>query len=100
MSMNVITHTLEVNVTDIVVRSSHECPHIDRSFVPAEDVNKPIDYKTMEFDFYRFYEHTDPKGKKSKVQFCELIGRKKDVFECFNTYEWKYCPYLSSNEGS
>ncbi len=40
---------------------------------------------------WKFWEHTDPVGHVTNVQFCKLIGRKRDVFECINECEWKCC---------
>ena len=49
---------------------------------------------------WMFWEHQTPnwpdgrKGKIERVQFCKLIGRKKDVFECINENEWHDCPHV------
>lgn len=50
---------------------------------------------------WRFFEHTDPDGNVTNVQFCKKIGRKRDVFECINESEWRVCPHnrLGVNEG-
>lgn len=42
---------------------------------------------------WKFWHHTDPDGKVTNVQFCKLIGRKRDVFECINENEWKGCAH-------
>ena len=70
-----------------------ECPLINRSFTPIEEYNKRCEYSPLGSDeVYVYYEHDDGFGKKSKVQFCQLIGRKRDIFQCFNESEWKRCP--------
>lgn len=43
---------------------------------------------------WKFWEHTDPEGHITNVQFCKLIGRKRDVFECTNETEWHNCPHM------
>ena len=69
-----------------------ECKYIERSSIPNSTSNRPISYKDLgETEDYVYYEHDDGFGKKSLVQFCKLIGRKKDVFECLNEGEWKAC---------
>lgn len=78
---------------NIVKAHPHECPFVDRSFVPVpEEFNIAFHYPTDEGD-YIFYDHNDGFGEISRVQFCELMGRKRDVFECFNESEWKVCSY-------
>ena len=72
-----------------------ECPHIDKD-IKENAYNKAINYK----DFggpvdYIFYDHKDPCGEITRVQFCQKIGRKKDVFECFNENEWRNCRAFS-----
>ena len=67
-----------------------ECPNIDNT-IPESEINKPINYKEFGGSDYIFYDHTDPDGVISRVQFCKRIGRKKDVFECLNESEWKNC---------
>lgn len=42
---------------------------------------------------WKFWEHTDPDGDVTNVQFCKKVGRKRDVFECINESEWRVCPY-------
>ena len=71
-----------------------KCPFIDRSFTPDPTFNKPITYSSPEHeDDYIFYRHDDGFGNKSNVQFCQLCGRKRDVFQCLNESEWKRCPH-------
>ncbi len=68
-----------------------ECPHICKDIIKNR-FNKPINYKDMGGSVdYIFYDHTDPAGDITRVQFCQRIGRKKDVFECLNENEWKNC---------
>lgn len=42
---------------------------------------------------WKIWEHTGPDGNVTRVQFCKLVGRKKDVFECINESEWRNCPH-------
>ena len=72
-----------------------ECPNIDKAIM-ADKFNKEINYKDFGGSDYIFYDHTDPYGKITRVQFCKKIGRKKDVFECFNENEWKSCPHYKA----
>lgn len=67
-----------------------ECPNIDKS-IPASEINKPLNYKDFGGTDYVFFDHTDPVGAITRVQFCKKMGRKKDVFECLNENEWKAC---------
>jgi hypothetical protein len=62
-----------------------ECPYIDKTIVVSR-FNVPIDHEG-----YRYYRHDDGFGVISLVQFCKLIGRKRDVFECLNEGEWHHC---------
>ena len=73
-----------------------ECPNIDKS-VPESDFNKKINYRDLggPVDYF-FYDHTDTVGNITRVQFCKLCGRKKDVFECLN--EWKTCGHYNHNK--
>ena len=69
-----------------------ECPNIDKSI--KDKFNTPINYKDLGGSVdYIFYDHTDPVGNITRVQFCKKIGRKRDVFECLNENEWKQCPH-------
>ncbi len=74
-----------------------ECPYIDKSIEPSA-FNKPLNYKDFGGDTdYAFWDHDDGFGKITRVQFCTRIGRKTDVFECFNENEWKHCHAYSLN---
>ncbi len=64
-----------------------QCPHVDTS-IQETGYMKPIKYAD-----YIFWDRINIDGKHENVQFCKLIGRKKDVFECLNECEWKACPY-------
>ena len=75
-----------------VEKHPNECPFIDRR-VPDPNFNKSLTYPTPEGD-YIFYDHDDGFGKITRVQFCQLCGRKRDIFECFNESEWRRCTYL------
>lgn len=69
-----------------------ECPFIDKR-PPDPKFNKPINYRELGGEDYIFYDHDDGFGETAWVQFCLKIGRKKDIFQCFNESEWKVCPY-------
>jgi len=71
---------------------STECPFVDRSFIPAPiELNRPCEFECDDGTVYVFYDHDDGFGVHSNVQFCQLIGRKRDVFECLNEREWRAC---------
>lgn len=71
-----------------------ECPFINRSLKP-DPFNTPINYKDLGGPVdYIFYDHDNGFGRIARVQFCELIGRKRDVFQCLNESEWKRCPHF------
>ncbi len=81
-----------------VFKHPQECPFVDRSFIPMpKDWNIPIEYSTDDGD-YIFYDHNDGFGNVTRVQFCKLIGRKRDVFECFNESEWKACSHYRGRQ--
>ena len=71
-----------------------ECPYINHRS-PDIKFNIPITYEYGEGGqkTYVFYDHIDPEGQHSNVQFCLLCGRKRDVFECLNINEWTACSY-------
>ena len=75
-----------------------QCPYIDRSFTPNPTFNTHITYKCEDETEYIFYEHWDGFDKRYKCQFCKLIGRKRDVFECLNQSEWKECAYYMGRQ--
>ena len=66
-----------------------QCPFIAK-ITPAP-FNEPVVYRLADGGTYTFYRHDDGLGKISNVQFCERIGRKRDVFECLNENEWRNC---------
>ncbi len=72
-----------------------ECPYIDREF-KGDAFNKPVNDLDLGGPNYVYYEHRDWFGKVSRVQFCRLIGRKTDVFECLNEKEWQNCPHYKA----
>ncbi len=75
-----------------------ECPYIYRSS-PPDSFNKPLEYQPEAGgDVYIYYEHDDGFGVKSLVQFCQVCGRKRDVFQCYNESEWKTCGYYQMEE--
>jgi hypothetical protein len=76
-----------------------ECSYIDRDQTPNPAFNKPVDYVRSDNGFvYRYYRHDDGQGDTYNCQFCKLIGRKRDVFECLNPSEWKACWYYRNAE--
>jgi hypothetical protein len=68
-----------------------QCPFVLSEDQISEEGNKRINYKDSGGTDYIFYDHEDGFGKITRVQFCQLMGRKKDVFECFNESEWHVC---------
>lgn len=82
----------------LVDKHPNECPFVDRSFIPTPtDWNEPFAYEDS-VGTYVFYKHNDGFGDIRNVQFCKLIGRKLDVFECLNRNEWEQCPYYKSRK--
>lgn len=74
------------------------CPFVDGS-ICEDEFNKRVEYPHSD-GVYVFFDHRAPTGEFSRVQFCKLIGRKRDVFECFNESEWRACPYYRSRTSS
>jgi len=73
-----------------------ECPNIDKRILDSR-FNVRINYKDLGGPAdYIFYDHTDPYGEITRVQFCKKSGRKKDIFECLNENEWKQCPHYKN----
>lgn len=73
-----------------------ECPLIYRDIEPNPAFiafNVPINYRDLGGTDYIFYDHDDGSGKITRVQFCTLIGRKRDILQCLNEGEWRKCPH-------
>ncbi len=71
-----------------------QCPFVqDRERLIVSEFNQPMEYVAGNGDRYTYWIHDDGFGNKSKVQHCQLIGRKRDVFECLNESAWKACPH-------
>ncbi len=83
----------------LVEKHPNECPFVDRSFTPMpRNWNEPVEYEDTD-GIYVFYRHNDGFFDDiSNVQFCKLIGRKRDVFECLNRNEWEQCPYYERHK--
>ena len=78
-----------------------QCPFIEPEPNISKEGNRRVNYADSGGADYIFYDHDDGFGNISRVQFCQLIGRKKDVFECFNESEWKQCrAYKSKMEAT
>jgi len=77
-----------------------QCPNI----VPMDEIdtrpqhNKPTTYECEDGTEYVFYDHTDPDGRVTRVQFCKRMGRKRDVFECLNEDEWSCCHVMRERQ--
>ncbi len=69
----------------------HECPYIVRDEQIDTTFNAKRVFITHCGARYIYYEHDNGFGETTLVQFCKLIGRKKDVFECLNEGEWHAC---------
>jgi len=70
-----------------------ECPFIDRTIIANPPFNKPVEYQCLDQSIYVFYRHFDGFDTYYHCQFCKLIGRKRDVFECLNESEWQACSH-------
>ena len=70
-----------------------QCPYITNPNKIDRTFNELVKYKE-----YIYFKHTTLDGEITNVQFCELCGRKKDIFECFNENEWKDCAYYLLKE--
>ena len=70
-----------------------QCPYVDtrNDFDPR--FNQKKIYPCEDGTGYTFYYHFDGFDQYYNCQFCKLIGRKRDVFECLNESEWHECPY-------
>jgi hypothetical protein len=74
-----------------------QCPYIDKGTQIAIEkegnhlFNYPIPYPCTDGTVYTFYYHFDGFDQYYNCQFCQLIGRKRDVFECLNQSEWQKC---------
>ena len=74
-----------------------KCPFVTNPELIDRTFNKEINYKDLGGkEDYIFFDHDDPDGNVTRVQFCELIGRKTDIFECLNEKEWKNCNVYKS----
>ena len=75
-----------------------ECPFIDRKS-EFDDDNMKVDHDLGNGETYRFYRHEGGLGDYSRhfCQFCQHIGRKYDVFECLNEWQWGQCSHLRAN---
>lgn len=65
---------------------NNACP-----FLIFDDIDTTFNKLIETPEGWKFWEHTDPDGGVTYVQFCMLIGRKRDVFECINCSEWTEC---------
>jgi hypothetical protein len=71
-----------------------QCPYIDINIILDGNMfNKKVVYECSDGTEYVYYHHFDGFDEYYNCQFCKLIGRKRDVFECLNESEWKECDY-------
>lgn len=77
-----------------------QCPFILPESEVAKGGNERVNYADFGGAQYIFYDHNDGFGEITRVQFCKLIGRKKDVFQCFNESEWHTCTAYRSKEAT
>ena len=75
-----------------------ECPFIDRKINPNPSFNEPKEFVCDNGFVYRYYWHFDGFDKYYNCQFCQFIGRKRDVFECLNDGEWHECYVYLGNK--
>lgn len=71
----------------------NQCPFIDTEIEPNPNFHERMIYTCKDGTEYIYYRHYDGFGDSYNCQFCKLIGRKRDIFECLNENEWKMCPY-------
>ncbi len=72
-----------------------ECPYIDRS-IEGNAALLPRDYPLPHGGAYRYWQSIDPYNNSSNLcQYCQRVGRVKDVFRCLNEDEWRACPYCA-----
>ena len=69
-----------------------ECPYINRDIRPNPAFNEREVCVSGGGTEYVYYIHRDG-PKQYPCQFCQMIGRKNDIFECFNESEWQNCMY-------
>ncbi len=74
-----------------------ECQYVYRSLTPPPACFVPVEFCKEDGTKYVFYHYKDGYGKEIAIQFCKLVGRKKDVFECLNESEWHECAYYRSS---
>jgi hypothetical protein len=76
-----------------------KCPFVLPESEISKEGNTRVNYADFGGSDYIFYDHDDGFGNITRVQFCQLIGRKRDVFECLNESEWHACrTYQSMQE--
>ncbi len=77
-----------------------ECPFVDRSIewdgAHLEAVAHPLGDGSA-YRFYRFYRLYPGQAAETNCQFCVHIGRKYDVFECLNEWQWVKCSHFRAN---
>ena len=75
-----------------------KCPYI----VPEKEISTDYNILRNYTDFggcdYVFWDHDDGYGHITRVQYCQKVGRKRDVFECLNESEWHSCPHYKEPE--
>jgi|GEM_PF-2666973 len=82
-----------------------QCPFIVPPEQIIKDSNIPQEFPCDDGTTYIFFLHCppiigDPETKHNhpyNVQFCKLIGRKRDVFECLNESEWCNCSAFTNH---
>jgi hypothetical protein len=77
-----------------------QCPYIvdSKNLIIDGVFNTAKEYECHDGSIYTFYYHWDGFDQYYNCQFCELIGRKRDVFECLNESEWHECYAYKSHE--
>jgi hypothetical protein len=75
-----------------------QCPFIDNTIVADNTYNQKKEYPCSDGSIYTYYYHFDGFDQHYNCQFCKLIGRKKDVFECLNENEWNQCSYYKGHK--
>lgn len=77
-----------------------ECPYINRDIKPNPAFNERKVFKARHDaggepcrDYVYWIHRVSCLGEQYPCQFCQMIGRKRDIFECFNESEWQNCGF-------
>lgn len=74
-----------------------ECPFIDRSIEWDDAHLEAVDHPLGDGSVYRLYRLYPGQAAETNCQFCQHVGRKYDVFQCLNAWEWVRCAHFRAN---